>query len=390
MSWTSEFRLLWVIRLIGVGLVAGMLLSWKAWISDRQYPMFPVWDWVPQFPSPLDTVFVVLFFFVVGWMCYKPNRNNVIGVVVVMLVFALQDQSRWQPWFYQYGLMLIPFVFLKKPGKEFSVLGLQQLLIALVYIWGGIHKCQPGWISVWENSLIAPILDGLENEGLKSFLGSTGYLIPLVEIVMAIGLLFRPTRLIAILAVISTHITILILLGPVKGYISNSVVWPWNMVMIGMVVVLYYKAGRTSLAAFRKKHLLFPAWGIAFLMTIAPILFYADLWDRYLSFSLYAGQQKRYLVRVDAAAIERFPVEWEDYFADPKANDGHMVLSPGHWSTEELNVPLISEWRILRAFSRKLCNYDTGDSRLVFYVDHRHLPKKGKRYFSCDQIEEMR
>ena len=157
-----------------------------------------------------------------------------------------------------------------------------------------------------------------------------------------------------IVTILLTHLTVLILLGPVKGYISNSVVWPWNIVMMAMVVVTFFKSDRVSLDAFRNKTLLYPAWGIAFLLTVAPVLFYAGLWDRYLSFSLYAGQQKRYLVRVDAVAVERLPKEWHDYLQDPEAGDGHRVLSPSRWSTDELNVPMISEWRILRAFSRKL------------------------------------
>ena len=74
---------------------------------------------------------------------------------------------------------------------------------------------------------------------------------------------------------------------------------------------------------------------------------------------------------------------------DPKARDGHQVLSPGNWSSRELNVPLISEWRVLRAFSQKLCDEDLGGAELRFYVDHRHLPDKPKQYFRCDQIEEM-
>ena len=391
MKWSPSSRSLWIIRLIGIGLIGGMLLSWKLWISDRLYPLFPVWDFVIPFPAPLDTIILGVFLILAAWLVVRPNHKAIIAVLVFVVVLALQDQSRWQPWFYQYGLMLLPFAFVARwnEGQSQAVLGILQLVIVMVYIWGGIHKCQPGWMSVWEYSLMAPILARLPYEGFQSAVVACGYLIPLIEIAMAIGLLFRPTRLVAILLALSTHLVILFLLGPVKGYISNSVVWPWNLVMVGMVIVLFFRVEGISLNALSNPYLRLPAWVIAVLMTVAPVLFYFGLWDRYLSFSLYAGQQKRYLVQVEASAAAALPPEYDDFVADPQAPDGHYILSPGNWSLRELNVPLISEWRILRAFSRKICQDDKFGSDPYFYVDHRHFPKKPKYFFRCSEIEEM-
>jgi hypothetical protein len=145
----------------------------------------------------------------------------------------------------------------------------------MVYLWGGIHKCQSGWMSVWKNSLIAPLVEGRGGTLLASILLSFGYVIPVIEIGMAL-------------------------------------------------------------------------------------------------------------------ALDHIPKEWNDYLLDPKAKDGHMLLSPSSWSSKELNVPLISEWRIIRRFSETLCSYDLSGSQVRFYVDHRHLPQKPKQIFSCDQTEEMR
>jgi hypothetical protein len=389
MNWDPDFRIRWLIRLIGIGILAGVALSWKLWITDRFYPLFPVWDWIPQLPGPVSKLFAFTFVGFVIWLVIKPSRANIISVLVFMLILALQDQSRWQPWFYQYGLMLFPFAFLRKPDEDASILGIQQFIVIMVYIWGGIHKCQPGWMSVWENSLLEPILKGMETGTLTTFLIGCGYGVPVIEMLMGIGLFFRRTWLPSIIVVWMTHVVILVLLGPVKGYISNSVVWPWNLVMMAMVLVLFYKSEKMSFTAIRKKKLLLPFYEVMALMLIAPILFYAGLWDRYLSFSLYAGHQKRYLVRMPASSLEYFPPELANYLIDPRAADGHLVLSPSTWSTEELNVPLISEWRILRSFSRKLCTENQSEDPLMFYVDHRHLPKKPKEYFACDQIAEM-
>ena len=124
-------------------------------------------------------------------------------------------------------------------------------------------------------------------------------------------------------------------------------------------------------------------------MIIAPVFFYFGLWDRYLSFSLYAGQQRHFLVRVEANAVEAVPEELKIFLSNPKASDGHRTLSPSTWSLQELNVPLISEWRILQAFSRELCENGLVGSDPIFFIGYRHFPEKLKRYYRCDQIEDM-
>jgi hypothetical protein len=421
MNWESQFRLLWIVRLLGAGLLSGMLLSWKLWITNRLYPLFPVWNWIPQFNHPLDIIFVLLFFGCVTWMIYKPSRLSIAIVLSSILMLALQDQSRWQPWFYQYGLMLVPYLFfpelghleqtpsdtdhaqgaskksrkkrrrsLNQTGEVASVaLGIQQMIIIMVYIWGGIHKCQAGWMSVWENSLIKPLLESWGNEGIGAALLAFGYGVPVFEILTGLGLLFKRTRHIAILCALLTHLTILALLGPVKGTISNSVVWPWNFVMMVLVVIAFYKHERFSIAGINNSRLRIPGMVIGALLTIAPILFYFGLWDRYLSFSLYAGQQKRVLIRVDPKAIEHVPEELVQYLFDPKAPDGHRILSASGWSMGELNVPFVSEWKIIRSLTEWFCENDKLSPGLVVFVDHQHMPDVPRRYFRCNQIEEM-
>ena len=390
MNWTPETRLRWTLRWVAIGFILGILLSWNLWTSRRVYPLFPVWDWIPMFSPGASALVAFLLLILLTWIAVKPGRWIALVFLVSTVFLALQDQSRWQPWAYQYGLMLLPLIFLRKGQDESAALGLLQFVVMMVYLWGGIHKCQPGWLSVWEGSMVAPLLSESKDGFLDSLMLGFGYLVPAIEILMALGLLFRKTRLPAIVTIILTHLTILILLGPVKGSISNSVVWPWNIVMVGMVIVLFLKQECLVFEAFKIRSLMPVSVPLLVLMTFTPVLFYFGLWDRYLSFSLYAGQQKRILVQVPADALDHVPDSWRPYLMDPKAKDGHQVLLPGNWSNQELNVPLISEWRILRAFSKILCAEDLGGAELRFYIDHRHLKGKPKQYFRCDQIEEMR
>ncbi len=369
-----------------------MLISSKLWLSERDFPHFPVWDFIPLSASPFDQIFLIAFVLALLLLVVLANRNLAVVALVLILIFALQDQMRWQPWFYQYALMLLPFAFvdhLKSEEDGEAVIGIQQTIIIMIYVWGGINKCHSGFLSVYNNSLMAPVYEMVGKGAIGSLLGGFGYLIPPIEILTGIGLFFRKTRLWGIIAATLTHLTILLLLGPIKGYISNPVVWPWNVVMLAMVFCLFFKTDTKPSFAFLKTRLALPGIIVSALIFLAPILFYAGKWDRYLSFHLYSGYQKRILVKIEASSLPLFPENLSPYLLDTKASDGHKLLSPSIWATEELKVPLISEWRILRSLSRKLCQHDLGSQELIFYVDYRHFPHKPKGYFRCDEIEKM-
>ncbi len=373
-----------------------MIISWNLWITDRSFPHFPVFSFLPPFPEPLGTLTVFALIGILVWGIFVPTRWVFATVVSLMLLLALQDQMRWQPWFYQYLLMLVPFAFAYTIEKEDadtsrSILSLNQLVVVAVYLWGGIHKCHPGFLSVYQNNLVKPIIDSLESTLLISLVNGFGYLIPPIEILIALGLLLKPTHKVAIAGAIGTHIVILLLIGPTKGYLSNIVVWPWNIVMCGMVWLLFSQSPNgTTLAFLRSPQLKSIGIGLCVILFLCPLLFYAGKWDRYLSFNLYSGRQKQILVKIDAVSLENTPPQWRPYIFDTTAVDGHKILSIPKWTTSELHVPLISEWRILKRLSQYICAQQRDDSPLVFYIDYPHLPNQPKRFFTCDQIELMR
>ncbi len=311
-----------------------------------------------------------------------------------MLLLALQDQMRWQPWFYQYLLMLVPFAVLKDrsdENKNTAIIGLNQLVVVAVYLWGGIHKCHPGFLSVYQNNLVKPIIDSLESPLLISLVSGFGYIIPPIEILIGAGLLFRPTRKAAVTGAIGMHIIILLLIGPAKGYVSNIVVWPWNIAMSGIVWALFSNSpNKTTFAFLKYSQLKKLGLGLCTLLYLCPLLFYLGKWDRYLSFNLYSGRQKQLLVKIEVETLENTPLGWRPYLIDTNAADEHKILSISKWSTGELNVPLISEWRILRKMSQHICEQHTAGPSPIFYIDHVHLPNRLGHYFTCDQIELMR
>ncbi len=384
-----ENRLRLVLGILIFGLVCGMAISWNLWMGNRDFPYFPVFNFIPQFPGFLGACVIIAFWVLLGAMVWKPQRQLFIAVISLMFIFGIQDQIRWQPWFYQYGLMFIPFVFCKwNRASNKEVIGLLQMVVVMIYLWGGIHKCHVGFINVWNESMIAPLLESVQDETVVSVLGGAGYLVAPVEILIAFGLLFKPTRMASIIGALVSHVTILVLLGPVKGFISNPVVWPWNMAMMALVIVLFYKVKELPLFAFRKSQMAIAGYCIWGLMLIAPGFFYVNLWDRYLSFNLYSGRQARLLVFIRDSDILELPEEWSDRYSYT-LTDGYKILNSGEWCREELNVPMITEKRILRRFSEYVAQYEPEGEAFIYFIDYPRLHDRAASKFTSDQLENI-
>lgn len=75
---------------------------------------------------------------------------------------------------------------------------------------------------------------------LKYKLFFAGLLIPVVEVVLAIMLLFAKSKRKISHLLVLMHIIILIFIGPF-GLQYNSVIWPWNLAMIFILMIVYSK-----------------------------------------------------------------------------------------------------------------------------------------------------
>lgn len=396
MSLRSKMTRELVLRIsISAGLIAGIVLSWSLWLADRGFPYFPVWEILSTFPKPIDIVLILL---IVGTsISFVFFRHQAIATVLLaaMLLIALQDQLRWQPWFYQYLLMIVPFaIFSSDPSHKKqqtqSIFALERIIVSMVYFWGGVHKCHVGFVDVFQGSLLSPITSSIDSTGLSASINSTAYLVPVVEIFIGIGLLWRPTRNAAVYCAIATHVIILILIGPVKGTVSNSVVWPWNIAMMVLVYVLFLQTQKLGIKQLLKPpKLRLPKLSLILLVTLAPALFYVGAWDRYLAFNLYSGWQKRLYVRFSPEIVDELPTSYTKHFLKKNPLSNYEAISVGSWANKELNVPLITEWRIFRAIAHDLAQYDKGNGEILFLVDYRNRPDFPKRVYRVSEIESM-
>jgi hypothetical protein len=324
------------------GLMAGLLLSPKLWVSSRFYPLTPIAGFLKPLPYPFDYAFYILVLILLAASALAPRpRWWIAASVLVLAALCAQDQSRLQPWCYQYAFMLMALA-IADPGPSLNIC---RLIVASIYFWSGAQKINPyfasGIFTYLAHSLAAR---------LPALIVAAGYTAPLIELTCAIGLLTRRCRKPAVAILIAMHAFILLSIGPF-GHNFNTVVWPWNIAMIVFLLLLYRngEVGSREIlwgrAAFHRV--------VFALFALAPALSFFNLWDSYLSAALYSGNRNQGAIYMTEAVADHLPDEVTGDLDEE--DDGSFELLVNDWSFDELNVPAYPELRIFKSAMRKLC-----------------------------------
>ncbi|CAA9466651.1 MAG: hypothetical protein AVDCRST_MAG28-4165, partial [uncultured Rubrobacteraceae bacterium] len=337
-----------------------MLLSPNLWVSStRTYPLTPVWDLVPSLPYPADYALFGLFVALAASVGIV--RGRALGwlaavFLVVAMFLVLGDVSRLQPWLYQYSFMLLALCLYAWGRVDTpDALNACRLIIVATYFWSGLQKANAGFFELTYPWLVGPLTERLPDWAGSALL-SGAYTVPFVEAAIGVGLLTRRFRKLGVAGAILMHTFIMFCVGP-WGNDHNSVVWPWNFVMVAFVFVLFWRApdepspwnilvpGRNYFStgfALRA--------AVLVLFALMPLFSFFGLWDSYLSSSLYSGATKQGHV-----------MEWD--------GSDWQTTRIGDLAVQELNVPAYPEERVLKSvFTQRWCEAQTDYQGVVLRV----------------------
>ncbi|MBC7929608.1 MAG: hypothetical protein H7Z38_03475, partial [Rubrivivax sp.] len=101
-------KVFWLRLALALGLLLSMIHSRRLWVaSPRFYPTVPVFGFLPAVPFPLDfALFAALLILIAPLAIAKRPGRYVTAFLALAALLVLWDQSRLQPWFYQYAVML--------------------------------------------------------------------------------------------------------------------------------------------------------------------------------------------------------------------------------------------------------------------------------------------
>lgn len=270
---------------------------------------------------------------------------------------------RWQPWEYQYLLTLIFFLFSKDRKQFLSLVG---FLIAITYIFSGLHKFSGSFLySFWDRIILNRLLDLPYSMIKNPFVHYSGLIFSVIEIFIGVGILFfRNKKYISILAILM-HLFIVLLYGPV-GLNYNIIIFPWNLVMIGVVLVLFYQnvAPRFTATFFSNKLNV----SVLIVIGLMPVFSFIGKWDDYLSYNLYSGNTKTLSICVDV--VRGYP-ELEQHRSKVKSSkfcDGNYLINTTTWALDELKVPVYPEERVFKIMQDRFnAKYPNVKNTFVYY-----------------------
>jgi hypothetical protein len=192
---------------IGViaGLLAGFALTHTLWVGPRLYPLTPLWPLLTGLGPPADSiVFLVLLACLVA-LAVVPRREFLAGAITLLLLVAVQDQSRWQPWFYQYALLLLAVRTRNTPSS--SALNTGSLIILSTYIWSGLGKLNSNFLDHTFPWLVDPLIGRrLAHTECIHYLAPA---VALLESSIGFALLSKRLRLAALCCAIALHTFVL-------------------------------------------------------------------------------------------------------------------------------------------------------------------------------------
>jgi hypothetical protein len=372
---TSQLFCNFLLRLTLLAWVVAKVITYKLWLSNRFFPVVSPFGISISFPFWFHGFLYVTGLLLSVCIFIFPQKNKpLVALLIAELASCLLDQMRWQPWEYQYILTL--FVFLINRNQKDRIVAMLHLLLIATYIYSGIHKFNREFITIfWQNTILEHLLYLPPNISNAPLLARTGYLLPLIETMGGLMLLFKRVQQSGAIMLILMHIVILAIIGPL-GTNYNASVWPWNILMIAYLffIFLWYKPKENILSIFDKPRSNFL---IIALMVLMPAFNFIGLWPLYLSFGLYSGKAKLIIITVedDKKVLNDLSSFFEKENDDEnctECNNVHLIRL-SNWAFKEMNTapyPDDKAYRnIMLIFKKK---YPASNARFYEF----HIPYK--------------
>ncbi len=366
----DEYRTSQKLRLVLLGATLfGMLFCIPLWLSSREYPLVPVFAWWPMAPPVYGPwlLGVTLVSLVAAAWFFRPA---VVFFLAAILYLYGCDQNRGQPWLYMYWVMLLLNLL---PAR--SALAACRVVLSLVYLWAGIQKLNGTFFRVMPDWFVQPAMDwGLPHMVVAGLRGCVS-LTPVLEIFIGAGLWFPKTRRPAIATAVVLHGASLVLLGPL-GHNINLVVWPWNIAMIALLVVLFGpKEGASLPQTLRELGRSRKGALVVGLCGLLPILSYCGWWDSYFSFALYSGNVSRADLYVTQSFRDHLPSRLQTHVHSVEnynpAFQLPFVFEHPRWAAAEMRVPEMPEPRGFAVMFRHVAAYATNEEDCRMIVETR-------------------
>ena len=348
MKWNKQ-RLVYIV--ITLGFLSQILLSKSLWYpANRQFFLVPMFDFMTLDFGNIGNIILfvgLLLSLVLALFYYK--KNILLTAIVLFAILMLQDITRVQAWSYQYFLtFVILFIDWQKP-RDSAFVALQYIMI-FTYFWSGLQKLNPHYVEV-----VHPWLFGVYKWSEPfADIGNWAYASALFEALIGIGLIFKKSRKLSVIGGLGMHVFILAMIGP-WGEDWNSVVYPWNIVMMALLLLLFWRKPEEkqppSLFQLPQTSI---QWLVLVLFGILPSFNLFTKFPETISMTMYNGATSELSVFFDEPEAPDCIPDVAQKHIYPFAYGYYMSLD--NWGGSELNVPIYDLPTYAEKFGKQFCD----------------------------------
>src|SRR3981189_1122905 len=136
----SASRLFWLKITVLAAFCIGLSMSKPLWIGPRTYPLTPVSTMIPLIDGVTASGLYAALFVLAALAAVTPRPKWWIAAfLAVVAAFCLADQTRWQPWVFQYSFLLAALSLYAwkcaDAAGEKRALNIARLIVAATYVF---------------------------------------------------------------------------------------------------------------------------------------------------------------------------------------------------------------------------------------------------------------
>jgi len=350
--------------------------TYKLWIPQTVFPQVPFFESLCASPSSID--WISLGCLIVGlvsmavWPVSRFQSGAICLVLVSLLMLVCLDQHRFQPWAYQLGL----FATIWLCCHDIRIrLNWMRYLILGIYFYSAVGKLDFEFLhSVGQQMLsvmakwIGQDLTILPDSSRIALVA----IFPVVELAIAVGLLWTKSRRVAGVFAIGLHLILVAVLGPF-GLNHRPGVLIWNAQFAVQAFLLFVVVqvadgtqdesaiGRRQSGFFKFTNRMQKSLCIAMVVVVSimPCSERFGIWDHWPSWALYAPHSSRVRVEIASPSVSRLPASLAP-LVKSSADDGEatvwLQVPMDAWSLKTLDTPIYPQSRFQLGVARHIAS----------------------------------
>ncbi len=203
------------------------VVSYKIWIGNPHIPRFPL---VESFSisDGLSTAILIglctssILFLILGKKVFTILSFSLLSLAIFL------DFNKAQPYYYMVWILLLCELVSSKNKPTNYVIP----VLACMYVWAGIQKYNIYFFDYGLDYMVYELPEFLKSTA-KGIFG----LLPFIEVILGLTLIFNKSRMISHYLLFAMHIGVLVYLITID---YNYMVWPWNLALALINLKLIY------------------------------------------------------------------------------------------------------------------------------------------------------